>query len=164
MKADRILVVMNGEIIEEGSHDDLIHSRGKYHDLWSKQVFVKPATDRSRSQSPKKRGANIINDLTPNRSKTELAKVLKTTAHQEPSNGSQAQDSDEAAKDAGKKSENGHQREVSENLEWNSHFLGESSDTKPTKCKFAMHDRNAEFEGINMPCSLRILSALGVDF
>jgi ABC-type multidrug transport system ATPase subunit len=84
MRADRILVVMNGEIIEEGSHEDLIHSQGKYHDLWSKQIFVKPANESSRSRSPGKRDADIINDLSPGRQTAELAKVMKTTAHDEP--------------------------------------------------------------------------------
>lgn len=83
MNADYILVVMNGEIIEKGTHDELLHTRGKYHDLWSKQIFVKPhpTASRSRSSSPKKRDADVVNDLTPQRHTHELAKVLKTTPH-----------------------------------------------------------------------------------
>src|ERR1700712_5157794 len=81
MKADHILVVMNGKIVEQGSHDDLIHSRGKYYDLWSKQIFVKPISERARSRSPKKLDNAIINDLTPSRQIVELAKALKTTQH-----------------------------------------------------------------------------------
>ena len=115
MKADRIIVVMNGEIVEEGSHEELIHKKGKYQNLWSKQLFVKPADERSercRSRSPQK-DANIINDLTPGRQTTELAKVLKTTPHEEPSK-------NEAAQDVGQKSDSlhdpcgGHKPEVSE--------------------------------------------------
>lgn len=83
MNADHILVVMHGEIAESGSHHDLISSKGKYHDLWSKQIFVKPASDRSRSHSPMKRESTIINDLTPTRHKIELAKVMKSTVHVE---------------------------------------------------------------------------------
>jgi ABC-type multidrug transport system fused ATPase/permease subunit len=41
MHADRILVIRDGEIIEEGSHRELICERGKYHDLWLKQALVK---------------------------------------------------------------------------------------------------------------------------
>ena len=113
MKADRIIVVMNGEIVEEGSHEELIHKKGKYQNLWSKQLFVKPADERGRSRSCQKRDANIINDLTPGRHTTELAKVLKTTPHEEPSK-------NEAAQDVGQKSDSlddpcgGHKREVSE--------------------------------------------------
>lgn len=32
------MVVNNGEIIEQGTHDDLIAADGKYAELWSKQV------------------------------------------------------------------------------------------------------------------------------
>ncbi|KAI9050802.1 hypothetical protein LZ554_004921 [Drepanopeziza brunnea f. sp. 'monogermtubi'] len=81
MKADLILVVMNGKIVEQGSHEELIQSQGKYHDLWSKQIFVKPMNDRTRSRSPKKYENAIINDLTPSVRKVELAKALKTTHH-----------------------------------------------------------------------------------
>ncbi len=130
MKADHILVVMNGKIVEQGSHDDLIHSKGKYHDLWSKQIFVKPANSRSRSRSSQSRDPDIINDLTPNRQKIELVKALKTTQHEEPGSASRV---DQAGLDipvnpkgsAGKepsgggkldterKMDSGHKREVS---------------------------------------------------
>ena len=83
MRADRIIVVMNGEIVEEGTHDELIQAKGKYLGLWSKQVYVKAAGDDVTSQSPKKRDAEIINDLTPCQ-KAELAKMMKTTAYKDP--------------------------------------------------------------------------------
>lgn len=125
MKADHILVVMNGKIVEQGSHDDLIHSNGKYHDLWSKQIFVKPVNNRSRSRSPQKRDSGIINDLTPNRQKIELAKALKTTQHEEPGsvgtkdqadlNGSvdMKDPIDGGKSDPERKADSGHKREVS---------------------------------------------------
>lgn len=72
MKADKIMVVMNGEIIEQGSHFDLIHAKGKYHDLWSKQVLVQPTKDRAPSKSPKKRDSDLINDITPTQVMTTL--------------------------------------------------------------------------------------------
>jgi ABC-type multidrug transport system ATPase subunit len=77
------MVLKNGEIVETGTHDELIHLKGKYNDLWSKQVDVKPASDRSRSKSPRKRDKNIINDLSPEQKTTELTKVLRTTEHSE---------------------------------------------------------------------------------
>ncbi len=40
MKADRILVINGGEIIEDGSHYDLLKLKGKYYDMWSKQTAV----------------------------------------------------------------------------------------------------------------------------
>ncbi|KAI4863351.1 hypothetical protein F4820DRAFT_377649 [Hypoxylon rubiginosum] len=42
MNADTIFVVANGEIAEQGNHEDLIAKEGKYAELWSKQIFVKP--------------------------------------------------------------------------------------------------------------------------
>ncbi len=36
-KADRILVIEDGGILEEGSHADLVRLRGKYYDLYTRQ-------------------------------------------------------------------------------------------------------------------------------
>ncbi|CAG8981855.1 hypothetical protein HYALB_00009530 [Hymenoscyphus albidus] len=106
MKADHILVVMNGEIVEEGTHQGLIQSRGKYHELWSKQIFVKPSSERSRSRSPEKKDINMINDLSPDKQKAEM---LKAKAAPE----SNASATDKNKKDDVKKGEVGHQREGS---------------------------------------------------
>lgn len=38
-KADTILVMENGQIIEDGSHHSLLAKLGKYHQLWNKQIF-----------------------------------------------------------------------------------------------------------------------------
>ena len=54
MRADRILVVKDGQIIEDGSHDGLIRRRGKYHDMWSKQIFGARDTENSNDSSLKK--------------------------------------------------------------------------------------------------------------
>lgn len=42
MNADIIFVVAGGEIVEQGTHEELLEKRGKYSELWSKQIFVKP--------------------------------------------------------------------------------------------------------------------------
>ena len=36
-KADLILVVRDGKIVEQGTHQSLLRARGYYHDLYSKQ-------------------------------------------------------------------------------------------------------------------------------
>ncbi|KAL7912633.1 hypothetical protein GGI35DRAFT_257958 [Trichoderma velutinum] len=42
MNADRIVVVEQGKIVEQGTHTELVAKAGRYADLWSKQTFVKP--------------------------------------------------------------------------------------------------------------------------
>jgi ABC-type multidrug transport system fused ATPase/permease subunit len=48
MGADRILVMKDGSIIEDGPHDDLIRLKGNYFELWKTQasnpVVVEPDT------------------------------------------------------------------------------------------------------------------------
>lgn len=112
------MVVNNGEIIEQGTHDDLIAADGKYAELWSKQVrmvfffllllfgrlivdgdctqiFVKPraeeSSDEEESTDPKKSAENV-------------------TTHEVP-------ESEDATKDdtqqcAGLKTPSGHKKEV----------------------------------------------------
>jgi ATP-binding cassette subfamily B protein len=36
-KLDRILVMKDGQIVEDGSHQDLLKQKGEYHNLWSHQ-------------------------------------------------------------------------------------------------------------------------------
>ncbi|KAF5867462.1 putative abc transporter protein [Botrytis fragariae] len=81
MNADHIVVVMDGQIVEQGSHDKLFHSKGRYADLWAKQIFVKPSDRRSRSKSrsksPAKTDATLVNDLTSEDKTVTLAKAVK---------------------------------------------------------------------------------------
>ncbi len=84
MNADRIIVVANGGIAEEGSHEDLIRAGGKYAELWSKQVFVRrderPDTTGGGRKGKRGKLADLVNDLTPEAASTELAKVVNKTA------------------------------------------------------------------------------------
>jgi ABC-type glutathione transport system ATPase component len=107
MRADQILVVMDGEIVEAGTHESLINAEGKYYSLWSKQIFVKPSDERSRSRSPKKQDAVIVNDLSPSQQKAELAKAHK--ANEQAANG-ETKNGQENKKDPS------HQREVSSSI------------------------------------------------
>ncbi|KAH8168446.1 ABC transporter domain-containing protein [Sarocladium implicatum] len=54
MNADRIIVVDEGQVLEEGDHDTLIAQGGKYASLWAKQIFLKPkdATKSPQNSSP----------------------------------------------------------------------------------------------------------------
>jgi ABC-type multidrug transport system fused ATPase/permease subunit len=68
MNADRIIVVDQGQILEEGDHDDLIARGGKYANLWAKQIFLKPKdikeTQRSDTSSKTKMEVPMKSDST----------------------------------------------------------------------------------------------------
>jgi ABC-type multidrug transport system ATPase subunit len=74
MNADRIIVVENGEILEQGSHDELIVAGGRYADLWSKQVFVRSKEEDKDASAGQ---AGFVNDLSSEQTKNELSKVNK---------------------------------------------------------------------------------------
>ncbi|CAM1507435.1 Fc.00g070760.m01.CDS01 [Cosmosporella sp. VM-42] len=74
MNADRIIVVENGQITEQGSHNELIVAGGRYADLWSKQVFVRPS-DEGKAKDDSATQAGIVNDLSTEQTQTELSKV-----------------------------------------------------------------------------------------
>ncbi|KAH0542717.1 hypothetical protein FGG08_002952 [Glutinoglossum americanum] len=63
MKADLILVIKDGEVVEQGTHNELLFSKGKYYDLWSKQVLVGASGERSKDAGDLKNAPAIINDL-----------------------------------------------------------------------------------------------------
>ncbi|KAJ4397102.1 hypothetical protein N0V93_001326 [Gnomoniopsis smithogilvyi] len=96
MNADRIIVVDDGAILEQGTHEKLISAGGKYAELWSKQTFIKPKTDSQRSDD---QGSH-----TPRRS--DAARTTST--------GDQAEDSAENdhIEAAQVKTPSGHKREV----------------------------------------------------
>jgi len=42
---DRILVISKGQIIEDGSHNELMKAKGNYHNLYTKQIRNKPMVE-----------------------------------------------------------------------------------------------------------------------
>jgi len=81
MNADLILVVKNGEILEQGTHDELFHAKGKYHSLWSKQIFV--GQSQGPSKSPEKgQETTIINDLSSQPKTQDLVEAVNSLPHQ----------------------------------------------------------------------------------
>lgn len=61
MNADRIVVVEQGQLIEQGNHGELVAKNGRYADLWSKQVFLKPR-EKSNVASPIDERADLADD------------------------------------------------------------------------------------------------------
>ena len=43
--ADKILVLNNGEIVEQGSHDELIDQKGTYYDMYQLQTYQEKTGD-----------------------------------------------------------------------------------------------------------------------
>ncbi|KAH6853377.1 hypothetical protein B0I37DRAFT_5154 [Chaetomium sp. MPI-CAGE-AT-0009] len=113
MNADRIIVVTGGEIVEQGSHEDLIRADGKYAELWSKQIFVKPkdkepGEDKQKPVTKGRKAPNIVNDLTAEATSSELAKVKSA-----PATNGQAESSDSAT-DTNNPMTPGHEKETSQ--------------------------------------------------
>ncbi|CUS14767.1 unnamed protein product [Tuber aestivum] len=71
MNANLIIVIKDGEIVEKGSHEELINAGGKYFQLWSKQL--KNEQPKPSSETPTE--SNYVNDLSPRSREQELKKV-----------------------------------------------------------------------------------------
>ncbi|KAG0636143.1 hypothetical protein HOY80DRAFT_1055299 [Tuber brumale] len=83
MNANLIIVIKDGEIVEKGSHEELISAGGKYFQLWSKQL--KNEQPKPPPGSPTE--LNYVNDLSPRSREQELKKVsgeLGTVSHPTP--------------------------------------------------------------------------------
>lgn len=91
---------MDGEIVEEGSHTELICAKGKYHDLWSKQILVEAEDDQPMSRNQKTYGdsaiANPDSDERDKQTSKENSKKPATV----------------------QKSKSGHKREVRDGAKW----------------------------------------------
>jgi ABC-type transport system involved in Fe-S cluster assembly fused permease/ATPase subunit len=71
MEADLILVIDQGEIVERGTHDELLQKGGKYLELWTKQTAVRK---HSKANSEADKDDVLINDLPGETYSEELAK------------------------------------------------------------------------------------------
>lgn len=74
MNADRIVVVEQGKVVEQGSHSELIVANGRYADLWSKQVFLRPSKSLDIQDIIDDRSA-VADDLSSEQTATEPDKM-----------------------------------------------------------------------------------------
>lgn len=80
MNADIIFVVANGQVVEQGSHEELVLKNGKYAELWSKQIFVKPKErkeDAEDAETPQQTSTEVTDEdmSDANRSEASLSTV-----------------------------------------------------------------------------------------
>lgn len=62
MNADHIIVLEQGRIMERGNHEDLINAKGRYADLWSKQISAVRSRDVTSTHASQGQ-FQLINDL-----------------------------------------------------------------------------------------------------
>jgi ABC-type transport system involved in Fe-S cluster assembly fused permease/ATPase subunit len=80
-EADMIMVIDHGEIVERGTHDDLLLKGGKYLELWTKQTTGKPSKANSLNEDKTDLLVNNLPaDSTPSQ---ELAAAFATTSADE---------------------------------------------------------------------------------
>lgn len=91
MNADIIFVVSDGDVVEHGSHEELLEKGGKYSELWSKQIFVKPKEVKELDSGDSKGPASKVDEDQPNGSSTGGSGNAPDTTATKPSNGTTAE-------------------------------------------------------------------------
>ena len=95
LKADQILVIESGKVVESGSHAELLKKKGAYHKLWSSQLKLQDEREqeaRARSKSPEKKGQlTLTNDLQIDEAETKQLRKVVSQTDAEPSQTSEQQ-------------------------------------------------------------------------
>ncbi|KAK5663679.1 hypothetical protein OQA88_4110 [Cercophora sp. LCS_1] len=94
MNADRIMVITGGELVEEGGHEELIAANGKYAELWSRQIFVKPQDKESAEEETDKQA---IKDSTLDKMADSVSNVAKLKLIKANAEGADASESAESS-------------------------------------------------------------------
>jgi len=85
MAADAILVVDRGEIVERGTHEELLLKGGKYWELWTKQTLGNsgaPSSDAGEGKAGEQAAAALVNDLPAGAYTQELNRAFGVGAQQ----------------------------------------------------------------------------------
>lgn len=76
INADCIMVIAGGELVEQGSHDELLRRGGRYATLWSKQIQAKTKQNSEDTDGDGSTGlSDLLIDVAPAAADEELAKV-----------------------------------------------------------------------------------------
>lgn len=76
LKADQILVIESGKIVESGTHSELLQKKGTYHKLWNTQLKLQSEVEREAKSAAKKEELTLVDDLRESQEQsTELIKV-----------------------------------------------------------------------------------------
>lgn len=81
MNADLILVMKQGEIVEQGTHQELVSKKGAYHEFWSTQLLTTGSKESSEQQPSKGHSATAddmvtANDTLPGHDQAGTAEVV----------------------------------------------------------------------------------------
>ncbi|KAH9886803.1 hypothetical protein F4778DRAFT_439544 [Xylariomycetidae sp. FL2044] len=115
VNADVIFVIADGEVVEQGSHENLLAQNGRYADLWSKQAFVRPKDSKAGDVSTETGNPAARNGQTDGPMDNPKAEAQSSSCNPQPG-GSTPKPTN--AKTAGKangqvaETPNGHQKEV----------------------------------------------------
>ncbi|KAI1822404.1 hypothetical protein F4861DRAFT_532250 [Xylaria intraflava] len=100
MNADIIFVVANGQVVEQGGHEELIAKNGKYAELWSKQIFVKPK-ERKENSDITETSSDVSNEQTEGHSDEGLSEGSASEAPASLSTVEEAEVEADGSNDAG---------------------------------------------------------------
>ncbi|KAH6687458.1 heavy metal tolerance protein [Plectosphaerella plurivora] len=101
--ADQIIVLNNGQIVEKGTHEELVAKKGRYASMWEKQVQAERAAEKARVANRKAhklmRKANIVSQKLGSDGTSDgynslaSSTILPGPNNQGPKSGSQGEDS-----------------------------------------------------------------------
>ena len=78
LKADQILVIDAGKLVEAGTHSELLEKRGAYHKLWSAQLKLQSEADKEVQAIAEKEALTLLNDL--RETEEEAIELVKVTS------------------------------------------------------------------------------------